>query len=81
MNKEEKIYTKKARKAINKKLTTFESLYFFILIEGSFFYLLFEKMIFFIQVLHILTKSVHSPDTISFGLPGIQPAKIYPKVN
>ena len=33
-------------------------------------------MNFFIQVLHILTKSLHSPDTISFGVPGNQPAKI-----
>ena len=30
----------------------------------------FNKHFFLIQVLHILTKNVQSPDTISFGVPG-----------
>ena len=38
-------------------------------------------MHFFIQVLHILTKNVKSPGTISFSVPGNEPAKIYPKVS
>ena len=40
-----------------------------------------ENIIFFIQVLHILTKNLQLPDTISFSVPGNQPAKTYPKVN
>ena len=35
----------------------------------------------FIQLLHILTKALQSPATISFGVPGNQPAKMCPKVN
>ena len=38
-------------------------------------------LFFFIQVLHILTGNLQSPGTISFSVPGNQPAKICSKVN
>ena len=39
-------------------------------------------LVFFIiiQVLHILTTNLQSPNIISFGAPKNQPAKIFPKV-
>ena len=40
-----------------------------------------SKSSFFIQVLHILTKNLQSPGTVSFTVPGNQPAKICPKAN
>ena len=46
----------------------------------TFFYYLLNVFFVFIQVLPILTKNLHSPGTMSFGVPWNQHAKICPKV-